>query len=89
MQNLIRDYGMIIVLLGLCLLFSLLTLEQQMPKGSQVADQIMDAVGKKKNLEQDFESTEKNGPWSYIVVGLIMTILFIGTILFVVKLALS
>jgi len=49
----------------------------------------MIGVGKKKNLEQDFESTEKNGPWSYIVVGLIMTILFIGTILFVVKLALS
>ena len=49
----------------------------------------MIGVGKKKNLEQDFESSEKNGPWSYIVVGLIMTILFIGTILFVVKLALS
>ena len=49
----------------------------------------MIGVGKKKNLEQDFEFTEKNGPWSYIVVGLIMTILFIGTILFVVKLALS
>ena len=49
----------------------------------------MIGVGKKKNLEQDFESTEKNGPWSYIVVGLIMTIIFIGTILFVVKLALS
>ena len=49
----------------------------------------MIGVGKKKNLEKDFESTEKNGPWSYIIVGLIMTILFIGTILFAVKLALS
>ena len=49
----------------------------------------MIGVGKKKNLEQDFESTEKNGPWSYIVVGLIMTFLFIGTVLFAVKLALS
>ena len=48
----------------------------------------MIGIGKKKNLEQDFESTEKNGPWSYILVGIIMTILFIGTILFVVRLAL-
>jgi len=46
-------------------------------------------VGKKQNLEKDFESSEKNGPWAYIIVGLIMTILFIGTILFAVKLALS
>ena len=49
----------------------------------------MIGVGKKQNLEKDFESTEKNGTWSYIIVGLIMTILFIGTILFAVKLALS
>lgn len=49
----------------------------------------MIGVGKKKNLEKDFDSTEKNGPWPYIIVGLIMTILFIGTILFAVKLALS
>jgi hypothetical protein len=49
----------------------------------------MIGVGKKQNLEKDFESTEKNGPWPYIIVGLIMTILFIGTILFAVKLALS
>jgi hypothetical protein len=49
----------------------------------------MIGVGKKKNLEKDFDSTEKNGPWSYIIVGLIMTILFIGTILFAVKVALS
>ena len=49
----------------------------------------MIGVGKKQNLENDFESTEKNGPWAYIIVGLIMTILFIGTILFAVKLALS
>ena len=49
----------------------------------------MIGVGKKQNLEKDFESTEKNGPWAYIIVGLIMTILFIGTILFAVKFALS
>ena len=52
MQNLIRDYGMILVLFALCVLFSLLTLEQQMPEGSQVANQIMDSVGKEKNLNE-------------------------------------
>ena len=49
----------------------------------------MIGVGKKKNLAKDFEATEKNGPWSYIVVGIIMTVLFIGTILAAVRLALS
>ena len=49
----------------------------------------MIGVGKKKNLVKDFEATEKNGPWSYIVVGIIMTVLFIGTILAAVRLALS
>ena len=44
---------------------------------------------KEKNLAKDFEATEKNGPWSYIVVGIIMTVLFIGTILAVVRFALS
>ena len=49
----------------------------------------MIGVGKKKNLARDFEATEKNGPWSYIIVGIIMTVLFIGTILVAVRLALS
>ena len=49
----------------------------------------MIGVGKKKNLAKDFEAMEKNGPWSYIVVGIIMTVLFIGTILAAVRLALA
>ena len=49
----------------------------------------MIGIGKKKNLAKDFEATEKNGPWSYIVVGIIMTMLFIGTILAAVRFALS
>ena len=49
----------------------------------------MIGVGKKKNLAKDFEATEKNGPWPYIVVGIIMTVLFIGTILAAVRFALS
>ena len=49
----------------------------------------MTGVGKKKNLAKDFEATEKNGPWSYIVGGIIMTVLFIGTILVAVRFTLS
>ena len=49
----------------------------------------MIGVGKKKNLAKDFEATEKNGPWPYIFVGIIMTVLFIGTILAAVRFALS
>ena len=49
----------------------------------------MIGVGKKKNLIKDFETTEKNGPWLYIVVGIITTVLFVGTILVAVRIALS
>ena len=49
----------------------------------------MIGVGNKKNLAKDFEATEKNGPWTYIVVGIIMIVLFIGTILAAVRFALS
>jgi hypothetical protein len=36
----------------------------------------MIGVGKREDLIKDFERTEKQGPWTYIVVGLIMTIGF-------------
>ena len=49
----------------------------------------MIGVGKKTNLFKDFEATEKNGPLSYIVVGIIMIVLFISTILAAVRLVLS
>lgn len=49
----------------------------------------MIGIGKKKNLAKDFEATEKNGPWPYIIVGIIMTVFFIGTILAAVRFALS
>ena len=48
----------------------------------------MIGVGKKKHLAQDFESTEKSGPWPYVIVGIIMTTFFIGSILFAVRLVL-
>ncbi len=48
----------------------------------------MIGVGKKKNLAQDFEATERTGPLPYIVVGLIMTLLFIGSLILAVRLIL-
>ena len=49
----------------------------------------MIGVGKKKDLVRDFESAEKSGPWSYIFVGLLMTVVFIGVIVTVVKFVLA
>lgn len=48
----------------------------------------MIGVGKKADLEKDFERTEKQGPWPYIIVGLIMTVVFIMLVIAVVKLVL-
>ena len=48
----------------------------------------MIGIGKKKNLAQDFEATERTGPLPYIVVGLIMTLLFIGSLILAVRLIL-
>jgi hypothetical protein len=49
----------------------------------------MIGVGKKEDLIRDFERTEKQGPWPYIIVGLIMTVVFIMLVIAVVKFALS
>ncbi|MEO1890574.1 MAG: DUF2970 domain-containing protein [Candidatus Thioglobus sp.] len=49
----------------------------------------MIGVGKKEDLIKDFERTEKQGPWPYIIVGLIMTVVFIMLVIAVVKFALS
>mgnify|MGYP003339380614 CR=1 FL=1 len=48
----------------------------------------MVGIGKRKRLAQDFEAVEKTGPWLYIVVGLVMTVLFIGTLVVAVRLVL-
>ena len=48
----------------------------------------MIGVGKKKSLAQDFEATEKTGPLPYIIVGLVMTALFIGSLILAVRLIL-
>ena len=63
-----------------------------MKDGLQVfkaAASAMIGVGKKTNLSKDFEAAEKNGPLPYIVVGIIMTVLFIGAILAATRFALS
>jgi hypothetical protein len=47
----------------------------------------MIGVGKKEDLVKDFERTEEQGPWPYIIVGLVMTVAFIALVIAVVKLA--
>lgn len=45
----------------------------------------MIGVGKRENLAKDFERTENQGPWLYIIVGLIMTVVFIASVVSVVQ----
>jgi hypothetical protein len=49
----------------------------------------MIGIGKKEDLIKDFERSEKQGPWPYIIVGLIMTIVFIVIVMTVVKFAIA
>ncbi|MBE8190193.1 MAG: DUF2970 domain-containing protein [Candidatus Thioglobus sp.] len=49
----------------------------------------MVGVGKKEDLIKDFERAESEGPWAYIIVGLIMTAGFIFAVLAAVKFALA
>ncbi len=44
MRNVLRDYGMILVLLALCALFSVLTLKDQMPQGSGAAADLVERI---------------------------------------------
>ena len=48
----------------------------------------MIGVGKQEALRKDFERTEKQGPWAYIIVGLVMTLVFIVVVIAVVRLVL-
>jgi len=49
----------------------------------------MIGVGKKEDLIKDFERTEEQGSWPYIIVGLIMTVVFIMLVIAAVKFALA
>lgn len=48
----------------------------------------MIGIQKKENLVKDFNHTEDNGPWLFIIIGIIMTILFVLSIVTVVQLVL-
>ncbi len=49
----------------------------------------MIGIGKKENLSKDLGRAEKHGPLAYIIIGLIMTGIFIGAIVLAVGLVLS
>ena len=44
--------------------------------------------GKKADLEKDFQKAEEQGPWSFIIAGLIGTVIFIMAVVMVVQFAL-
>jgi len=46
MRKWLSNYGMILVLLGLCILFSALTLKEQMPESSRAAAQLVEQINK-------------------------------------------
>lgn len=48
----------------------------------------MIGVGKKEDLIKDFERIEKQSPWPYIIVGFIMTVVFVISVIIVVRLVL-
>ena len=43
---LMKSYGMIMVLIGLCVLFSILTIKEQNPNSNQAANQIVNKIQK-------------------------------------------
>ena len=43
-KRLMKNYGMILVLIGLCLLFSVLTLKEQSPDSESAMDQIVEQI---------------------------------------------
>lgn len=48
----------------------------------------MIGIQKKETLMADLEYTEKSGPWLFIIVGIVMTILFVFAIISIVNLVL-
>ena len=44
MRKLLADYGMVFVLIGLCALFSILTLKEQKPESSAAAAQLVEDI---------------------------------------------
>ncbi len=52
MQRFFRDYGMVLVLLALCVLFSALTLKRQVPEGESAATELAGRI------QQDYRPTD-------------------------------
>lgn len=50
---------------------------------------LMVGVGKKKDLEENFNYIENKGPWAYILLGLLAVVIFVLTIILVVNIVLS
>ncbi len=44
MQKLLRDYGIVLVLLGLCILFSVLTLKEDLPAGEEAVAEVTELI---------------------------------------------
>lgn len=63
LRRLLGDYGMIVVLLGLCVLFSLLTLKKQMPQGAAAVAELV------REVESQFEKSDV-----IVAVGAVNTI---------------
>jgi ribose transport system permease protein len=46
MRKALNDYGMVFVLLGLCIVFSLLTIKEQVPDNDSAVDQVMERLAR-------------------------------------------
>ena len=52
MKTLIKNYGMVLVLIALCILFSILTIKEQNPDSDSAANQIV------KNIQQSYAQND-------------------------------
>ena len=68
---LMKSYGMIMVLIGLCILFSILTIKEQNPNSNQAANQIVNKI-QKSYIQNDIilsvgASNKASGPFAFLL----------------------
>ncbi len=63
LRRVFSDYGMVLVLLGLCIMFSVLTLKRQMPEGAAAVKEIA------RQIERKFEEGD-----AIVAVGAVKTV---------------
>ena len=68
---LIKSYGMILVLIGLCILFSILTIKEQNPNSNDAANQIVNII-EKSYTQNDIilsggASNTASGPFAFLL----------------------